>query len=182
MKTKLAVAALLLMIGVAQVRASENGPSLKISREEGSGIFLVKYLGIQTGDVKLTIKDATGGILLNESIKEVKGFSLPVNLEGVGEGVYTVEVGNKSFQEVGTIDYTNQTPATYTHVSQVGDNRYMLSVAHAGTESVRIKILNDNGLPVYDKEVLVRGNFASVYDLPNIVGMPSFEVTAVSSK
>lgn len=182
MKTKVVIAALVLMIGVAQANASEHGPSLTISHQDGSSIFLVNYLGSQTGETKMTIKDNLGRVLIKKSLKGVKGFLLPVNLESVDEGIYTLEIDNGTDKQIKTLNYSIQTPATYAHAARLGDKRYLLSVAHAGTEKVSIRILDNAGTPVFEEEQLVEGGFAKVYDLKNLAGAPSFEVTDLSGR
>jgi len=182
MKTKVVIAALILMIGVAQAKAGGHGPSLTISHQDGSSVFLVNYLGSQTGETKMTIKDNLGRVLIKKSLNGVKGFLLPVNLGGVDEGVYTLEVDNGKDKQIKTLNYSIQTPATYTHVAHLGDKRYLLSVAHAGTENVSIRILDNTGTQVFEQEQLIEGGFAKVYDLKNLAGAPSFEVTDLSGR
>lgn len=182
MKTRVVIAALILMIGVVQVKANENGPSLTISHQDGSSVFLIKYLGSQTGDVKMTIKDNLGRVLITKSIKGVCAFSLPVNLEDVDAGVYGIEVDNGKDKQIQTLDYSYQSPGTYTHVTSLGDKRYLLSVAHTGTEKISIRILDDAGSLVFEQAQLIEGSFARIYNLKNSVGSPSFEVTDGSGR
>ena len=176
MKTKVVITALILMIGAFQSKASEGGPSLKISHEDGSSVFLVKYSGSQTGDVKIAIKDNMGRVLIKKSIQSVKDFLLPVNLSAAGEGVYTIEVDNARDKQIQTIDYSNQTPAIYSRVHPLGDNRYMLSVANTGTKRIYISIFDDAQNLLFEQEQLIEGSFARVYNLKNFVGSPVFEV------
>ena len=177
MKTKAVIAALILMIGVGQAKASEHGPSLTISHKDGSSVFLVNYRGSQKGDVKLSIKDNLGRVLIAESIKGVKAFSLPVNLEDVDAGLYNIEIDNGKDKQVQTLDYSYADPATYSHVSSLGDRRYLLSVAHAGSEKISIRILDGAGDLLFEQAQLINGSFARVYNLKNSVGDPTFEVT-----
>jgi len=183
MKTKtVVIAALILMIGVVQVKASELGPSLTISHQDGSSVFRVNYRGLQKGNVKMTIKDNLGRVLVTESIKGVKAFSLPVNLGGVDAGVYDVEIDNGKDKQIQTLNYSNQVPTTYTHVTALGDNRYLLSVTHSGTEKINVRIVDDAGSAVFEQTQWIEGNFARVYNLKNSVGSLSFEVTDTSGR
>ena len=177
MKTKVVIAALILMIGVGQAKASENGPSLTITHKDGSSIFLVNYRGSQKGNVQVSVKDNLGRVLITESVKGVKAFSLPVNLEAVDNGVYKLEIDNGKDKQVQTLDYSYESPATYTKVTPLGDKRYLLSVAHTGIEKISIRILDDTGSLVFEQAQLIDGSFARVYNLKNSVGSPSFEVS-----
>lgn len=180
MKTKVVIAALILMIGVGQAKASENGPSLTITHKDGSSVFLVNYRGSQKGDVKVLVKDNLGRVLITESIKGVRAFSLPVNLEDVDNGVYNLEIDNGKDKQIQTLDYSYESPATYAKVTPLGDKRYLLSVAHAGTEKISIRILDDAGSLVFEQAQLIDGNFARVYNMKNSIGTPTFEVTDAS--
>ena len=177
MKTSVVIAALILMIGVGQVKAGDHSPSVTISHRDGSSIFLVNYQGSQKGNVKVSVKDNLGRVLITESIKGVKAFSLPVNLEEVDNGVYNLEIDNGKDKQIQTLDYSYEVPATYTKVTPLGDKRYLLSVAHTGTEKISVRILDDAGDLVFEQAQLINGSFARVYNLKNSVGDPSFEVT-----
>ena len=176
------IAALVLMIGVAQAKTWEHGPSLTISHQDGSSVFLVNYRASEAGDVKMTIKDNQGRVLKTESIKGVRAFSVPVNLEDVEAGVYDLEIDNGTDKQIQTLTYLNQSPATYTHVTSLGDERYLLSVAHKGTEKIDIRILDNAGSLVFEQAQLIDGSFARVYNLKNSIGTPSFEVTGSSDR
>ena len=177
MKTRVVIAALILMIGVVQVNANVNGPSLTISHQDGSGVFLVKYHGSQTGDIKMTIKDNLGRVLITKSIRGVSAFSLPVDLKNVDAGVYVIEVDNGKDKQIQTLDYSDQSSATLSHVTSLGDKRYLLSITHAGSENIYIRILNDAGNPDFEEVQSINGDFAKVYDLKSVVGNPTFEIS-----
>jgi hypothetical protein len=180
MKTKAVIAALIIMTGVVQAKASEQVPSLTISHQDGSSVFRVNYNGSQKGDVKMTIRDNLGNVLVAESIKGVKAFSLPVNLEGVDAGVYDIEIDNGTDKQIQTLNFSDPVPTTYAHVTRLGDDRYLLSVAHTGAEEINVRILDDAGSPVFEQEQWIEGNFARVYYVKNSVGSLSFEVTDAS--
>jgi len=177
MKTKAVFAALLLMIGVVTVKAGERGPSLTISHKDGSSIFLVNYRAAQKGDVKISVKDQLGRVLISESVKSVSAFSIPVNLKDVDAGVYDIEVDNGNDKQVHILDYSLETPSTYAHVTSLGNKKYLLSVEHPGTEKINVRILDDSGSLVFEQAQLIEGNFARVYNVKHSFGAPSFEVT-----
>jgi len=182
MKTKAVIAALILMIGVAQAKASDNGPSVTISHQDGSDIFLVNYRAGQAGNVKMTVRDQQGRELITKSIRDVRAFSLPVNLEDVDAGVYDIEIDNGTEKQTQILDYSNQSPATYTHVTALGGNRYLLSVEHAGSEKIYIRIVDGTGETEFEQEQSINGSFAIVYDLRNVDGSPTFEVSDTSGR
>ena len=182
MKTKAVFAALLLMIGVVTVKAGERAPSLTISHKDGSSVFLVNYRAAQKGDVKISIKDQLGRVLITESVKNVSAFSIPVNLKDVDAGVYDIEVDNGNDKQVHTLDYSFESPSTYAHVTSLGNKRYLLSVEHPGTETVNIRILDDSGSLVFEQAQLIDGSFAKVYNVKNSLRAPSFEVTDAAGR
>jgi hypothetical protein len=181
MKTKVVIAALLIMMGVAQVNASTSGASLKIVRKEGSDVFVVTYHTSLAGHVRLTIKDDKDRALFTESVSGVNGgFSLPVNLEDAEHGIYSVEVDNGQGKEIQTLDYTNSIPVTYTHVTPLGNRRYLLTVSADMPEKINIVILDGAQEPLFQREKWIDGNFSEVYELKNLSDSPTFVVTDLS--
>lgn len=49
--------------------------------------------------------------------------------------------------------------------------------SHVGKEKITIRIFDQDGVLVFEKEEIVKGDFARLFNLKNISGQPSFEVT-----
>jgi len=179
MKLKLIVIAAFCFIANA-VNSATDVPSVTITRmEDSSSIFLVNYSGNKIGTIVVVVKDSKDEIVLTKWIKATKDFSLPVNFSSVAEGTYTIQIDNGNGNEklTRTLTYTNDTAPTYSHVVSLGDKRYLFTSSHSGAEKISIRIYDGEGNLVFEKEKLIQGDFAMLFNLRKISGTPSFEVS-----
>lgn len=179
MKLKLLVIAAFFFLGNV---ASAQVPSVTITRtgDVSRSIFLVKYLGSKVADVTVTVKDVTDNVVLTKSIKGVKDFSVPINFSSVDEGKYTIQVDNGSGKVSKELNYTYEKAPTYSHVVSLGDQRYLFTSSHANSEKITIRIYNTEESLIYEKDVEVKGDFATLFHLKEMAGVPTFEVTEKS--
>lgn len=174
------IAVLCFAISVANSTPVETDPLLSIVRKDSSSIYMVNYSGSKLGTVTLTIKDSSGNILIKRSIENQKDFLLPVNFSSVAEGEYLVQIDNGTEKKTMTVNYNNDTAPTYSRVSNLGDSRYLFTSSHAGTEKISIKIYDGNSVLVFDEYRVVKGTFALLFNLENVAGEPTFEVSGTS--
>ncbi len=179
MKIKLLVIATFCL--VANV-ASGGSPSVTVTRtgDVSRSIFLVKYMGDKTADVTLVVKNASDDVVLTKVVKGVKDFSVPINFSSVDEGTYTIQIDNGSGKLSQILNYTYEKAPTYSHVVSLGDQRYLFTSSHAGSEKITIRIYNAENSLVFEKEVTVKGDFATLFHLKEMSGIPTFEVTEPS--
>jgi len=182
MKLKLLVIAAFCLIANAASSATAEVPSVTITRtgDASRGIFLIKYLGDKVTDITMVIKDKGDQVVLTKLIKGVKDFSVPINFSSVDEGMYTVQIDNGSGKLSKTLDYTSEKAPTYSHVVSLGDQRYLFTSSHAGSEKVTIRIYNGENSLIFEKELTIKGDFAMVFHLKEMSGIPTFEVTEPS--
>jgi hypothetical protein len=176
------IAAFCFVTGFTNTGYSQADSLFSVNRKDSSGIYVVSYSGIEEGKVTVTVADHKGNTLATRSVKNAKNFSLPVNFTGVAEGVYTIQVDGGSDNQVKTINYNNSKAPTYSHVIDLGNDRYLLTASHAGTEKISIRIYDGNGMIVFDQPKVIRDNFSILFNLKNVSGKPSFEVTENSGR
>jgi hypothetical protein len=177
MKTKLMVSALLvaLVTGLA-VAADPVGPKVVIMNLKESGVFKVIYEGAKAGRVNLKISDTSGAVLFDETVAGVDGFIRPLNFKGMSEGEYTVEVSDAYGKNVQTVNYVVEQSVSAVHVSKLaGDSRYLLAVEKE--KEINVRIFDGHSNLVHEKSFVVDGNLGLVYNLKDVVGVPTFEVT-----
>ena len=177
MKTKLIVSALLvaLMTGVA-VAADPVGPKVVIVNLKDAGVFKVIYEGAQVGKVNLRISNKDGAILFRETISNVDGFIRPINFKSLEEGEYTIEVSDSFGKFVQKVNYKTEQPVSAIHIAKIsGDSRYLLSVEKG--KDINIKIFDGLNNLVHSENRAVNGNLSLVYNLKDVAGVPTFEVT-----
>jgi len=160
--------------------AFDPTPWFTISRNETSGVYLIKYTGSKTGNVTVKIKDSKGNEISSTVVYAVRDFSMPINLSSVSEELYTIQIDNGVDKVVQTLNYTNSKLPTYTHVVNLGNKHYLFSVSHAGTEDVLIVISDGNGVAVFKENKKIKGDIAFIFDLTNVFGQPTFDITEES--
>ena len=176
MKTKLMVSMLFVaLITGAAVAADPVGPKVVIINQKEAGVFKVIYEGAQVGKVNLRIADQSGAVLFRETVSNVDGFIRPVNLKGLEAGEYTIEVSDASGKFSQTVSITEPKPVSVFHLSKIaGDNKYLLSVAKG--DEINVKIFDGQNKMVHNENLVVNGNLGLVYNLKDVVGVPTFEV------
>jgi len=184
MKTKLMVCALLVAIVTGAAAAADPiGPKVVVLSQKQSGIFKVIYEGAKVGRVNLKISDQAGVIVFNESISGVDGFVRPVNFKGMAAGEYTIEVSDASGKQIQKVNYEIEQTVSMVHVAKIaGDSKYLLAVAKGTEEEINVKIFDGSSNLVHDQNLVVNGNLGLVYNLKDVAGVPTFEVTDKTGK
>jgi hypothetical protein len=158
--------------------------------KSGSGMAVVKsgdvfkliYKGVKPGDIKVTIYNAQGKTIFQETLHKLASFVRPYNFSSIAEGEYTLELEGENGKQVQSISHRNEASALPMKLVAVSGatNKYVLSVPNQGAGLMQVKIYdNTNGL-VYDRTEKLDGNFARVYNLTDIGSGFSFEVTDVN--
>jgi len=179
MKTKLIVSALLvaLVAGVA-VAADPVNPKMVVLNQKESGIFKVIYEGVKAGRVNMKISNQDGEVVFNESVTGVNGFVRPVNFNGMTPGEYTIEVSDASGKQIQKVNYEIEQTVNMVHVAKItGESKYLLAVAKGTEEKINVKIFDGSSNLVHNQNLVVSGNFGLVYNLKDVAGVPTFEVT-----
>ena len=178
MKTKNVLLIALLAVSVSVLASNEPGSSKVVVVSQESGIFKVIYESAKAGKVTMTITDKNGDILFKEGINTVNGFMRPVNFQGMALGVYTIAIADENGKQVQTINYKNDTVVKYAHIAKIGEEgKYLLAVASEGTEKINVKIFDGDSNLVHNENLTVNGNFGLLYNLKQVKGTPTFEVT-----
>ncbi len=178
MKTKSIVFALVMgFVSVAAVAADPVSPKMVVLNQKDGGIFKVIYAGAQAGKISLNIYDAANTLVFTETVNGVEGFIRPVNFSGMEAGVYTIEVADASGKQIQKIDYKKESKVNSIHIAKVGnEDKYLLAVANTN-EVINVRIFDGSNNMVHNQDVTVAGNVGLVYNLKNVVGTPTFEIT-----
>lgn len=180
MKTKSVLLAVMMMGASLVALANEPGnPRVRIVNQKESGIYRLIYAGSQSENVKLNILNNEGQILFNETIKSKEGFIRSLNFTRVEPGEYTVTIENDGITEVTKVSYMiAATPTIHVHVAKVNEEgRYLFTVSNSADESINVKIYDGVSNLVHDEMLKVNGSYGVVYNLKNVAGNPTFEVT-----
>jgi hypothetical protein len=142
------------------------------------GIFKVIYQGQSTGSVRMTIINSSDDVVFSESTQNTGGFVRKVNFSGMAPGEYTIEIADKVGKAVQKVTYGKQPSVKTVRVTRLGnEQKYLLAVANTGAEQLNVRIFDGSDNLVHTEVRNIEGNFGLVFNLANVSGTPSFEVT-----
>lgn len=181
MKTKSILIAALFVVGsiITSVAGDEPGSKgFAVLTTKSAGIFKVIYKTDVARKVKLNLYDAQSSLIYSESF--VAGFILPLNLQGLSYGEYTLEIVDGTGKRTEKISYQAAVDSKYFSVRKVGTakDKFLLSVSGANqSEKINIRIYDAYNNVVYSEVKEVSGQFSQVYFLKNSNGPVTFEVS-----
>ena len=176
MKTRSIFTAVLMVIGVAVASAQTVSVEKK-----NANVFKITYSNETVGKVKVSITNAQGSEVYAETLANVKNFALPLNFVGMEQGAYTVEIASATGKSVETINYATEAIIKNVHVAKLDEaSKYLLAVSSEGTEQINVKIFDSANQLVLDEMKNSNNGFAQVYNLKNITGAFTIEVSDLS--
>ena len=183
MKTKLFLAALIVLVGTSAFASGPGIPRLVVIGQKNPGIFKVIYESGITSNVKMTILDKHEAVVFAETTKNVEGFIRSVNFTRMEPGEYTIEIADKAGKQIQKVVYaaereTVTAPAKNVRVAKIAaDGKYLLTVTNSGINQVKVRIYDGANNLVHNESTTVNGDFGLVYNLKDVAGVPTFEVT-----
>ncbi len=173
MKTNvLLIAALIMVTSIGAVAEENPGNTGFAVVPKGTDVFKVIYKTEKTnGRVKMNIYNAESQLIYSETVTG-GGFIVPVKFSGLAAGAYTIEIADGSNRVTQTVDYQ---PAKVSaskkvvHVSRIvgEDEKYVVSLANAGNETVTINIYDNLDRLVHNETRKINGEFAQIYTVKN---------------
>jgi hypothetical protein len=179
MKTRkvLLTALMAVFVSVLALAKEPVSPTLVVVNQK-SGIFKVIYQNNLSGKVSMRIQNTRGDEVFYESIWSANGFIRPVNFDGMSPGEYTIEVTDANGKQSQKVDYAFESSVTSVRVSKMAtEGKYLLAVANSGTELINVRIFDGGDNLVHNESITINGDFSLVYNLKQVVGIPTFEVT-----
>ncbi len=179
MKTKNVVLSILVTMFVSVLAlANEPGNPKVVVVSQKSGVFKVIYEGSKARKVSIKIFNAKGQEVFAEVLRSVNGFMRPLNFEGMEPGEYRIEIADESGKQIQNVNYHNETSVKSVHVTKIAkEGKYLLAIANNGSEQINVRIYDGAGNQVHDENMTITGNFGLVYNLKQVSGTPTFEVT-----
>ncbi len=177
-KNVILTALVALFVSVLAFAKDPGSPKVLVVNQK-SGIFKVIYKGSTSAKVTMRILSATGVEVFSESLGVVEnGFVRQVNFKGMTPGEYTIEIADNGGKQIQKVAYTNETSVSSVHVARLAEsNKYLLAVANKGSEEINVKIFDGSDNLIHDENMTVTGSFGLVYNLKQVAGAPTFEVT-----
>ena len=182
MKTKLFLAALIVLVGTSAFASGPGSPRLVVIGQKNPGIFKVIYESGITSNVKMTILDKNEAVVFAETTKNVEGFIRSVNFTRMEPGEYTIEIADKAGKQIQKVVYAEMeivtAPAKNVRLAKIAaDGKYLLTVTNSGINQIKVRIYDGANNLVHNESTTVNGDFGLVYNLKDVAGVPTFEVT-----
>ncbi|MBK5278847.1 MAG: hypothetical protein JJE09_08290 [Bacteroidia bacterium] len=151
--------------------------------KKDASTFNLIYKAEKAGFVKVSILDSKQRTIFQESIKTSEGFTRPYNLESLEKGEYTLEIVDDSGTQVEKLrNYSDKVEKLFNVRKIPGQDKLLLTVAGKGKETISVKIYDESERLVYEKDEYTTDDFARVYNLKNLKGAVTFEVTGESGE
>lgn len=177
MKAKSFFAALFVAVS-AVAFAGPGNPKVVVVNQKQSGTFKVIYEGEKVGNVTMTIRNGKSQVVFTETIRNIGAFARPVNFTGMEAGEYSIEITDASGKQVQKISYNVEAPVKNVHVARINEEgKYLLAVPGNGPEQINVRIFDGANQLVHEEDLTINGATGLVYNLRNVQGMPTFEVT-----
>jgi hypothetical protein len=182
MKTKSIFIAAFFVMSLAIAAIGKDEPSkggLAIVSVKSADVFKVIYKGETVNKVKLNLYNAASAIVFSETIVSTEGFILPLNFKGLDAGEYTLEVIDASGKRMEKIAYGMIEQRDNIRVAKIAEatGKFLVAVQNPESETVRVRIYDSANNLVHNETNEVSGNFAQVYNVQNLKGSFTFEVS-----
>ena len=173
MKTKSFLIAMLMVIGVAAARAQ----TVTIEKK-GSSLFKIIYADEIAAKVKISIFNESRDQMYSETFNGIKNLVRPISFMDVSQGEYTIEFQTRNGTKTEKINYVIEPTHKYAQLTKLpSDSRYMLAVTNEGLEKISIRIFDSANQLVLEESKDSNNGFAQVYNLKNLKGSFTFEVS-----
>lgn len=175
-KTTLAVA-MMLVVATAFATGEEKDKNatkkVAIMSNEPEHLKLV-YLDEEQGQVKVSLKNASGEIIHKTTINNKAGFSQPYDMELLPAGDYTFDVtipDGTTLSETVTIVKPSNEPNFAANILNVNDGKkFRLAVVKRDERALptSIKVYDQNGNTIHEEKVNDLYGFRKIYDLSSV--------------
>jgi uncharacterized cupredoxin-like copper-binding protein len=145
----------------------------------GSNSFKVFYKAQKSGNVTVSIRNEKGEIVYSEKLLKIDGFIRPYNFENLPAGQYSIQIENQEGKQVEKVNFGAGKVEKIVTIAKVpsDEGRYLLSGFSKGADNISVHIYDAEGKTIYTEDRKVDGRFQQIYNLKNIKGSFSIEVS-----
>ena len=178
MKTTSFLAAFLVLVGTSAFANGPGDPRMTVINQKETSLFKVIYEGDAIGRVRLTIFNRHNEIVF-EDVKKSDGFIRKVNFAGMEFGEYTIQIADQNGKQTRTVVYGIKTSSVkdVTVSKMPEDGKYLLAVTNNSPEQIHLNIFDGSNNLVHSEDMTIDGKLKLVYNLKNVEGIPTFQVT-----
>jgi hypothetical protein len=145
--------------------------------KSSDGTFKLIYKSESLSNVKISIFNADNRLVYSEKISNTMGFARPYSFENLQKGDFTVVIEDGNGKTVKNISTKQLISSKLVNVLKLrsAEGKYLLTVGGRGSEALTLNIYDGAEL-IHSEVKSIAGDFAQVYNLSKVKGIPSFEV------
>lgn len=139
---------LLFVAGIAAgAFAKSEGTAVQIRQTETTKVA-VSFNEAPQGTVIVKITDSEDRLILRDRINKDEAFAKKYDLKALPHGNYSVEVTDESgvLRTASFNNFVVETPAVFSRVSPMGDNKYRLLVSNLDAKDIEVLIYDGDKL------------------------------------
>jgi len=162
---------LLFVAGIAAgAFAKSEGTTVLIRKTETTKVA-VSFNEAPQGTVIVRITDSENRLILRDKINKAEAFAKKYDLKALPQGSYSVEVTDESgvLRTASFNNFTVETPAVFSRVSQIEDNKYRLLVSNLQSKEVEVLIYDGDRL-IHTEKIDNPQGLHKIYTLSNVSG------------
>ena len=164
---------------------SKMTSSVALLNLKGSNIVKVLYKAPRLGKVKISIINERDERIFRETIRGMDGFIRPYNFDGLPDGAYTIEIEDVFGKQVeklnyhwGKIDNSGNTGKLIRLAKLPGtETKYLLTGLAQNEDDIQVRIYDEDSKLVFEENRRVLGEFGKIYDLKDLSGPFTIEVS-----
>jgi len=179
MNSKSKVLALVIFLFSTAVFANTTPIKMLVVSDATRGVYKVVYRNAESGKVKVSIYTGSHELVFSETIANVESFVRPYNFSNLSQGAYTIVVEDKNGKTEEKVDYFFKKVESEVEVTKIANesNKYLLSVENRETDLIQVRIIDQNSNLLHEQSMTVNGKFSVIYNLNQVKGAVSFQVT-----
>jgi hypothetical protein len=139
--------------------------------------FKLIYKSEALSDVKISIFNSDARLVFSEKVRNTMGFARPYSFENLRAGDFTVVIEDNNGTTVKTISTKQVSNNKLVNVLKLksAEGKYLLTIGGRGMDALTLNVYDGAEL-VHSEVKSVSGDYAQVYNLSQVRGIPTFEV------
>jgi len=158
---------------------SSGSSSVVVLNANGSNLFKVFYKANRFGNVKVSILNQYQDVVFTETLRKLNGFMRPYNFDGLPDGTYTILIEDAFGKRLEKVNYSAYQNKVFVHLAKLAGegNKYVLTGRTFKDDEIQVRIYDAYHQMVFEESRKVAGEFGQIYNLKNLTGSFTIEVT-----
>lgn len=158
---------------------SKAGSSVVVLNSNGSNMVKVFYKAPRLGNVKISILNDQHELIFSETLRKMDGFMRPYNFDALPEGAYTIQIEDVFGKQVEKLNYHSVKSEKFVRLVKLPGQevKYALTGRSQKEDDIHVRIYDASNQLVFEENRKVVGEFGEVYNLKNLSGSFTIEVS-----